>query len=51
MTTVSWIVLTYNRADTVKKSLDHNFANAGAVPDELIWVDNGSTEGGEGEAR
>lgn len=42
--TVSWIILTYNRGEIVKRSVTHNFDCAGAVPDELIWVDNGSTD-------
>lgn len=39
---ISWLILTYNRADIVYKSLRHNFDNAGRGWDELIWVDNGS---------
>lgn len=44
MTTVSWLLLTFNRGQTVRKSVTHNFDNAGCAPDELIWVDNGSTD-------
>ncbi len=42
--TVSWIVLTHNRGEIVRKAMMHNFDNAGAVPDELVWVDNGSID-------
>lgn len=40
----SWIVLTHNRADKVAKAMQHNVACAGDIHDELIWVDNGSTD-------
>lgn len=43
---ISWVVLTYNRADFVKQAMSHNFKNMGGYHDvELIWVDNGSTDG------
>lgn len=42
--TVSWIFLTYNRAEIVRQSLEHNMATAGAKWDELVWCDNGSTD-------
>jgi glycosyltransferase involved in cell wall biosynthesis len=41
---VSLIVLTYNRADLVARTVPHNWSRAGTPPDELIWVDNGSTD-------
>ncbi len=42
MTTISWVILTYNRGDIVKRSFEHNVCCAGATWDEIIWVDNGS---------
>lgn len=42
--TVSWLMLTYNRADKVEKSIRHNLTNAGDIADEVCWVDNGSTD-------
>lgn len=44
MSTISWIILTYNRAEIVKRAFSHNATNAGAPWDELVWVDNGSKE-------
>jgi GT2 family glycosyltransferase len=41
---ISWIMLTYNRADFVAQTMAHNIANSGSHIDELIWVDNGSTD-------
>lgn len=41
---ISLVMLTYNRADLVERIMAHNLANAGGAPDELIWVDNGSTD-------
>lgn len=41
---ISWVVLTYNRGDTVKKAISHNMANAGSEWHEMVWVDNGSTD-------
>lgn len=41
---ISLVILTYNRADVVKKAVSHNIANAGYPIHELIWVDNGSTD-------
>jgi GT2 family glycosyltransferase len=43
MTTVSWIILTHNRPEIVRKALEHNAGNAGDDWDELVWVDNGSS--------
>jgi len=42
---ISWCVLTYNRADKVKKSVEHNIRTAGYPIHEMVWVDNGSTDG------
>lgn len=41
---VSWVILTYNRAATVKRAVTHCMENAGEAWDELVWVDNGSTD-------
>lgn len=43
-TSVTWIVLTYNRAETVKTAIASCMANAGTHWDEMIWVDNGSSD-------
>jgi GT2 family glycosyltransferase len=40
----SLVVLTYNRAKTVRESMEHNLSNAGRMIDEIIHVDNGSTD-------
>lgn len=42
MATVSLVTLTWNRASTFKKAIEHSLGNAGRKWDELIWVDNGS---------
>lgn len=42
--TVSWIVLTFNRAEKVRRAMLHNKEQAGACWDELVWVDNGSRD-------
>lgn len=42
---ISLVVLTFNRAETVARAVAHNIANAGRKIDELVWVDNGSTDG------
>jgi GT2 family glycosyltransferase len=39
---ISWVMLTYGRGETVKRSFEHNLEKAGRKHDELIWVDNGS---------
>ncbi len=41
---VSLVVLTYNRGDIVKQAMEHNIKHAGDKIDEIIWVDNGSTD-------
>ncbi len=43
--TISWVILTFNRADIVKKSVLHNMRTAGDTWDEIVWCDNGSTDG------
>jgi len=42
--TISWIILTFNRAEIVDYSVHYNLAHSGRVPDEIVWVDNGSTD-------
>jgi GT2 family glycosyltransferase len=42
---ISLVVLTFNRAEFVERSMAHNIAAAESPIDELIWVDNGSTDG------
>lgn len=44
MAKISWVILTYNRAEIVERAFHHNLKNAGDLFDELIWVDNGSQE-------
>lgn len=39
---ISWLILTYNRPETVRRAMRWNMANAGAECDEIVWVDNGS---------
>lgn len=41
---VSLVVLTFNRADVVKRAMEHNIRQAGDKIDEIIWVDNGSSD-------
>lgn len=43
MLRVSLVMLTYNQAETLARSMAHNITHAGAPLHELIWVDNGST--------
>lgn len=40
---ISWVLLTYNRANSVTKAIPHCMKNAGMQWDEMIWVDNGSS--------
>lgn len=42
--TTSWIILTYNRAETVKSAFNHNYVNSGSPIEEIIHVDNGSNQ-------
>lgn len=39
---ISILFLTYDRLEILQKSILHNLKNTGEVPDEIIWVDNGS---------
>lgn len=39
---VSWLLLTYNRSNSVLRALPHCAAKAGAPWEEVVWVDNGS---------
>ena len=41
---ISWALLTFNRASTVEKAITQNMATAQYEWDEMVWVDNGSTE-------
>lgn len=41
---ISWVILTYNRSNSVTKAIPHCMANAGMRWDEVIWVDNGSSQ-------
>jgi GT2 family glycosyltransferase len=46
MSNVSWVVCTYNRTKLTEEFLDHNLSCMGVSErPELIWVDNGSTDG------
>ncbi len=45
MISVSLVMLTYNRKESVETSLRANLASAGATIDEIIHVDNGSDPG------
>lgn len=45
MSSVSWIILTHNRAETVNRAIRHCMANSGAEWDEIVWIDNGSAPG------
>lgn len=42
---ISWVLLTWNREETVRKSISHNLKNAGFPIYEIIHCDNGSTDG------
>ena len=42
---VSWVILTYNRRQTVERAVRHNLEKSGIIPDEIIHVDNGSSDG------
>lgn len=44
----SWVVCTYNRTPLTEQFMEHNLARLGNVErPELIWIDNGSTDGVE----
>lgn len=42
---ISWLILTYNRLNSVSKAIVHCMENAGRKWDEIIWCDNGSRDG------
>lgn len=42
---VSLVFLTWNRLDFVKRAVEHNVRNAGYPIEEIVWCDNGSTDG------
>lgn len=42
---ISHVILTMNRGNIVRECYPHNLANCGRKPDEIVWVDNGSTDG------
>ncbi len=44
---VSWVILTYNRAEIVRQAIGHCLDNSGAPEaiNQIVWVDNGSTDG------
>lgn len=39
---ISWVILTYNRANLVTRAIPHCMRNAGYPIDNIVWVDNGS---------
>lgn len=43
--TISWCLLTFNRLETVQKSVLKNLENAGYPINEIVWCDNASTDG------
>ena len=45
MNSVTLILLTYNRLEVTERCLEHNLKNAGHKIDEMVCVDNGSTDG------
>lgn len=48
MPKISWVVCTYNRTELTDEFMEHNLARLGNVEKpELIWIDNGSTDGVE----
>lgn len=42
---VSLVLLTWNREFFLRRAVEHNLGNAGYPIEEVIWVDNGSTDG------
>lgn len=44
---ISWCIVTFNRLETVKQALWHNYFSAGFTSDEfeIIWCDNASIDG------
>lgn len=48
MDKISWVVCTYNRTELTDEFMEHNLSNMGVKErPELIWIDNGSTDGVE----
>ena len=48
MDKISWVVCTYNRTELTDEFMEHNLSNMGVEErPELIWIDNGSTDGVE----
>ncbi|VVB50611.1 Glycosyl transferase family 2 [uncultured archaeon] len=45
MLNISWLILTLNRFEKSSIVIPHNRENAGYPVKELVWVDNGSTDG------
>lgn len=43
--TVSWLIVTLNRRQEIGDCFLRNKSNAGCAADEIVWVDNGSTDG------
>lgn len=41
---ISWVILTFNRAEVVLECFKYNLRTAGRKIDEIIWVDNGSSD-------
>lgn len=48
---VSMVCLTMGRLNIVKECFEHNIKNCGRMPDEIVWVDNGSVDGTADYAR
>lgn len=42
---ISQVYLSMGRFDIAKECFEHNMAMCGRKPDEIVWVDNGSTDG------
>lgn len=47
MAKVSWIILTFDRAEIVRQAIGHCLDNSGAPEaiGEIVWIDNGSSDG------
>lgn len=42
---VTWVLLTFNRKKTVEECFQHNASVSGEEWNELVWCDNGSSDG------
>ena len=42
---ITLALLTFNRLDFVKRVVLDNYENSGCEIDEVVWCDNGSTDG------